>query len=314
VVREIVNNVFMYYQYEVMGKERTELHKTVRKMFPSTNLRMLYKDFYEWMGKKDYLKVRKGATYEYSDVFLLLYLKMKLEGLQPFDKVKHLVIDEMQDYSPVQYKVLNQLFPCKKTILGDVNQSVNPFSSSNISTIQSILPNATCMAMKKSYRSTFEITEFSKHISGNVDVEPLERHGEEPGVTGFQNQQEENNYIRQQIYDFEESRYNSLGIICKIQEHANDLYDSLSEDFKLTLLDGSSSAFNNGIVITTAHLAKGLEFDMVIMPGCSDKNYQTEPDRQMLYVGCTRAMHKLSISFTGKVTSFIGEEKINGTH
>lgn len=72
-----------------------------------------------------------GAVLEYSDVFPLAYLKMRLEGIKGAQKnVKHLLIDEMQDYTPVQYAVLAKLFPCKKTILGDANQSVNLFSSS----------------------------------------------------------------------------------------------------------------------------------------------------------------------------------------
>ncbi len=91
---------------------------------------------------------------KYSDVYPLLYLKMKLEGLKPYAKVKHLVIDEMQDYSAVQHKVISALFPCKKTILGDINLPVNPFSSPGLDTIESVFSGATTMTMLKSYRST----------------------------------------------------------------------------------------------------------------------------------------------------------------
>jgi DNA helicase-2/ATP-dependent DNA helicase PcrA len=304
-VREIVNNIFIHYGYEVVGKERTALHTTIRKMFPSTNLRMLYKGFYEWIGKPELLKLRKASTYEYSDVYPLLYLKMKLEGIKPFHKVKHLVVDEMQDYSAVQYRVLAQLFPCKKTILGDINQSVNPFSSSNLETIQSVLPDATCMTILKSYRSTYEITEFTKRISQKVEVEAIERHGEPPQISGFKTEAEEIKHIRKLVEDFKESGLNSLGVICKTQEQANQLYEILSAESKINLLNASSVAFGSGIVITTAHLAKGLEFDSVIVPFCSDKNFQSEPDRQMLYVACTRAMHKLALTFAQKLTSFL---------
>ncbi|MBZ9630390.1 AAA family ATPase [Salegentibacter sp. LM13S] len=305
VVREIVNNTFMYYKYEVKGKERTELHSTIRKMFPSTNLRMLYKGFYEWMERKDLLKMRKGATYEYSDVYPLLYLKMKLEGLPAFSQVKHLVIDEMQDYSPVQYKVLSKLFSCKKTILGDINQSVNPFSSSDLKTIQSIFPDSTAMTMLKSYRSTYEITQFSKRISDRIEVEALKRHGSEPGVHSFNTKEKELSYIKELIERFKNKDHNSLGIICKTQKEVNKLYEELKEEFQVSLLDGKSVAFGSGVVITTAHLAKGLEFDMVIVPNCTEKNYKTEPDRQMLYVACTRAMHRLEITSVNKPSQFL---------
>ncbi|MFN2430336.1 MAG: UvrD-helicase domain-containing protein [Cryomorphaceae bacterium] len=306
VVREIVNNVEVYYRYEIKGKERTDLHTQVRKMFPSTNLRMLYKDFYRWLEREDLLKLRKGSTYEYSDVYPLLYLKIKLEGIGAFHKVKHLVVDEMQDYTAVQYRVLARLFPCKKTVLGDINQSVNPFSSSNLETIQSVLPDATCMTMLKSYRSTYEITEFTKKISGNSDVEALERHGSEPVISSFKNEEGELEGIQQLIDAFKSGDKNALGIICKTQDQADHLYGVLSKnDATIHLLNASSVAFGSGIVITTAYLAKGLEFDWVIAPFVSGKNYATLPDRQMLYVACTRAMHKLDLTYTGKPSKFL---------
>lgn len=305
VVREIVNNVFYYYKIEVSGKERTDLHTTIRKMFPSTNLRMLYKDFYTWLEKPELLKLRKGATYEYSDVYPLLYLKMKLEGLSAFSEVKHLVVDEMQDYSPVQYRVLAQLFPCKKTILGDINQSVNPFSSSNLHTIQEQFGDATCMTMTKSYRSTYEITMFTKKISQSIHVEPIERYGKEPTLTQCKNEAEEINHIKKLITQFKQSNYNSLGIICKTEQQINKLHEVLSNDFSLNLLNAKSVAFGSGIALTTAHLAKGLEFDMVVVPQVSDSNYQTAPDRQMLYVACTRAMHQLEITYQKKLSGFV---------
>jgi len=305
VVRDIVNNVFIHYRYEIMGKERTQLHTAIRKMFPSVNLRMLYKGFYHWLGRPDLHKVRKGASYEYSDVYPLIYLKIKLEGLKSFSEVKHLVVDEMQDYSAVQYKVLSLLFPCKKTILGDINQSVNPFSSSGLNTIQSIFSDATSMTMLKSYRSTYEITQFTKKIKQNDDIEAIERHGEEPAIFSFKTEAEELTQIKKSIDSFLDSNYNSLGIICKTQPQADRLYQELTEDYSVGLLNAVSVAFGSGIVITTAHLAKGLEFDNVIVPFATGKNYITEPDRQMLYVACTRAMHRLRLTHSGEIAGFL---------
>ena len=305
VVQDIVDNVYRFYQVEIQYKDRTDLHNTIRKMFPSYNPRVLYKGFYEWLEKPELLKLKKGNTYEWSDVYAFLYLKMKLEGLKPKTKVKHLVIDEMQDYSAVQYRILNHLFPCKKTILGDINQSVNPFSSSNLNTIESVFPDATSMTMLKSYRSTYEITQFTKRINQNIDVEAIERHGEEPKIIACQTVKKEVEQIKTLIDAFNKSNFNSLGIICKTQKQADKLYETLKDEFKLNLLNAVSVAFGDGIVITTAHLAKGLEFDHVIVPHCDSNNYKTEPDRQMLYVACTRAMHKLFLTHTGKPSSFI---------
>lgn len=107
------------------------------------------------------------------------------------------------------------------------------------------------------------------------------------------------------ITKFNQSDFHSLGIICKTQKQANALYEALKEAFEITILNIASVAFGSGIVITTAHLAKGLEFDKVIVPHCTNKNYITQADKQMLYVASTRAMHQLSITYTGKLTSLI---------
>lgn len=305
VVQEIVDNVFKYYRIEIQYKDRTDLHTTIRKMFPSYNPRMLYKGFYEWIGKPELLKTKAGNSYEWSDVYAFIYLKFRLEGLKSNSKVKHLVIDEMQDYSVVQYRVLSLLYPCKKTILGDVNQSVNPFSSSNLPVIEKVFSGATTMTMLKSYRSTYEITQFTKRISQKIDVEAIERHGEEPQLILCKNADAETDKIRVLITQFEKSDFNSLGIICKTQKQADIVYEALKDEHKINLLNAVSVAFGSGIVITTSHLAKGLEFDQVIVPFCTEKNYNTEPDKQMLYVACTRAMHKLFITYTNKISSLI---------
>ena len=99
-----------------------------------------------------------------------------------------------------------------------------------------------------------------------------------------------------------------MGIICKTQQQADRLYEELKERDNVNLLNALSVAFGSGIVITTAHLAKGLEFDEVIVPFCTEKNYHTEPDRQMLYVACTRAMHRLNLTSSEKITKFISYE------
>ena len=307
VVKEIVESIYLYYKIEIQYKDRTDLHTTIRKMFPSYNPRVLYKGFYQWLGRPDLFKLRKGSTYEWSDVYALLYLKMKLEGIKQNQIVKHLVIDEMQDYSVVQYQVLSRIYSCKKTILGDINQSVNPFSSSNLNTIEKIFPSATSMTMLKSYRSTFEITQFTKRISQNVNVEALARHGEEPLIIACKNKDTELEEIKKLIAAFNMSKFKSLGIITKTQKQADSLFQSLCMLFQINLLNAVSVDFGSGIVITTSHLAKGLEFDQVIVPYCTNKNYLSTTDMQMLYVACTRTMHKLYLTHTGNPSKFVLE-------
>ena len=161
------------------------------------------------------------------------------------------------------------------------------------------------MTMLKSYRSTYEITQFTRQIRNNIDIEAIERHGEDPKVNAFKGEEDELSHINELVQKFSANDYNSLGIICKTQQQANKLYETLKEQHTIHLLEAKSVAFGSGIVITTAHLAKGLEFDQVIVPHVNDKNYKTEPDRQMLYVACTRAMHRLNLTYSGRLTNFL---------
>jgi DNA helicase-2/ATP-dependent DNA helicase PcrA len=245
-----------------------------------------------------------GGKLEFSDVFPLIYFKMRLEGYQAHDHVKHLLIDEMQDYTPVQYAVLARLFSCKKTILGDVNQMVNPYSASSAEGIERVFPQGDVVKLFRSYRSTFQITKFAQHISSNPNIIPMERHGAEPEVLVFDSNTDELDALKELIATFRESQHQSLGIICKIQQQAEFVFDALRAQ-DVHLLTPDSSSFHEGVIVTTAHLAKGLEFDEVIIPFASAKNYNTDVDRSMLYIACTRAMHRLTLTFTKEKTTFV---------
>ena len=130
------------------------------------------KTSYSWLGKKELLSVGHGGEVEYSDVFPLIYFKLRLEGVPPHTHVKHLLVDEMQDYTPVQYAVLSRLFHCKKTILGDVSQTVNPYSASSAESIEQVFPQGDVVKLFRSYRSTWEITAFAQNISNNPNIHP----------------------------------------------------------------------------------------------------------------------------------------------
>ena len=123
-VEDIERDLLFYNRYEISGKERNDLRKAVKNMFRVTNLRAIYKDFYEWLNMPEMLKMAPKSAYEFSDVFPLIYMKIKLEGVSSYSKVKHLLVDEMQDYTPVQYAVLSRLFPCKKLPFTQRPQSV----------------------------------------------------------------------------------------------------------------------------------------------------------------------------------------------
>lgn len=287
------------YAFTVTTTDRNLLKKEIRLMFAGNNDIQVYKDFFKWTNNPGMFKMRKGHTLEYSDLAPLAYLHLALEGNgnQPC-RVKHLLIDEMQDYSPIQYKVIQKLFPCRKTVLGDAGQSVNPYGSSTAETIQKSLTASEIMKLCKSYRSTFEITDFAQKIHPNAELEPVARHGEKPQILQFGSAVEELSGIMGLISTYRKSGYKSLGIICKTEQQAREMADMLkSYANDISFLSSQSSAFVQGIVITSAHMAKGLEFDEVIIPQTDERNYRSEIDKSMLYVAVTRAMHRLTLTF-----------------
>lgn len=287
------------YAFTVTTAGRNLLKKEIRLMFAGNNDIQVYKDFFKWTNNPGMFKMRKGHTLEYSDLAPLAYLHLALEGNgnQPF-RVKHLLIDEMQDYSPIQYKVIQKLFPCRKTVLGDAGQSVNPYGSSTAETIQKSLTASEIMKLCKSYRSTFEITDFAQKIHPNAELEPVARHGEKPQILQFGSAVEELSGIMGLISTYRKSGYKSLGIICKTEQQAREMADMLkSYANDISFLSSQSSAFVQGIVITSAHMAKGLEFNEVIIPQTDERNYRSEIDKSMLYVAVTRAMHRLTLTF-----------------
>ena len=302
----ILDMMKVQYAFTVTTAERNFLKKEIKRMFAGNNDLQVYKDFFNWMGKPEAFKMRKNRTLEYSDLAPLVYLHIALEGGIK-NSVKHLLIDEMQDYSPIQYKVIQKLYPCRRTVLGDASQSVNPYGSSTADMIQKALVTGEVMKLCKSYRSTYEITDFAQKIRMNTDLEPVARHGEKPQVIHYKNEKEELSGILDLISVYRESVYKSLGIICKTDTQAKVIADELKQYADdIHFLSNQSSAFVQGIIITSAHMAKGLEFDEVIIPEADDNNYHSEIDRSMFYVAVTRAMHRLTLTYSiSKTRAFL---------
>ncbi|WP_019637766.1 HelD family protein [Paenibacillus fonticola] len=283
-----------------------KIKTAIKRMFKSLNLLAIYKEFYHFIGKAELFKLKKARMLEFSDVFPLVYLKILVEGVNSFDAVKHILVDEMQDYTPVQYAVISRLFTCKKTILGDSSQSVNPYSSSSITEIKKVFPGADTVELLKSYRSTIEIINFARHIDPNSRIVPIERHGYHPRIKSSDSRAGELTDVKQAVMEFLDSDHRSLGIVCKTQAQAERIYEEIKDIHKdIYLLNFSSEQFHEGIMVTSCHMAKGLEFDHVIVPFVDVSNYKTDMDRSLLYIACTRAMHVLTLTFHGEQSPFI---------
>ncbi|MFN3464887.1 MAG: HelD family protein, partial [Terricaulis sp.] len=302
------HKIFQHYKLELQAKEKRELKQAIAAMVRQIGVRAAYKGLFDWIGKPDLFKAA-GAKLEYGDVFPLIYLKMSLEGVDnPRAGVKHLLIDEMQDYSPVQYAVIGKLFPCRKTILGDATQSVSPYGASTSEQIQTVLRAPAPMKLTKSYRSTWEIMQFALTIVPNADLEPMPRHGEPPEVRTCGSAQEMLDMLVQEAAAFERSDHLTLALIAKTQRQAEALHKGLSvAGLQPRLLAPESIGYGAGLIVCSAHMAKGLEFDRVIVADASAQNYQTQMDRNLLYVGATRAMHRLTFLAVGKASGWLPE-------
>ena len=280
--------------------------KQLRSMLKIKNTLALYRAFYQWLGVPEQFVLPAKKTLEWADVYPFLYVHASFEGLQESRMIRHLVVDEMQDYTPVQFAVLNRLFPCQKTILGDFGQCVDPCHAHTLADLRRIYQDADFVELNKSYRSTYEIIQFAKRIQPAAP-EPVERHGEEPVLLPCAGATEELERIESLIEMFQHSRFASLGILVKTNPDAEALYEKLSQRDAVHLLAPESSRFINGVSIASIRMAKGLEFDAVVIPDADAETYATEYDRNLLYVACTRAMHRLSLLYTGERSRLIGE-------
>lgn len=247
--------------------------KTLNTMLKIQNTTALYKHFYQWIEHPDLLIFPKKQTLEWPDVFPFLYLYGAFEGLKESRLIKHLVIDEMQDYTPIQYAVINQLFPCQKTILGDFGQFTNPNHLHTLKELQGLYSDASIVELNKSYRSTYEIITFAKNIGQINSLDPMERHGDVPKIVFCHTKKDEIQRIKEKLNDFLESNSVSIGIILKTNSAAKELFDILKQHYNIQLISVDSTYFANGISITSIQMSKGLEFDEVIVPDVDEHTY-----------------------------------------
>lgn len=306
-IAEDIHNRFENENYmeEPLPNTRTIL-KSLNAMLKVKNTLPLYKDFYKQMNITDKFVMPAKKTLEWADVCPFIYFRAAFEGLQESQVIHHLVIDEMQDYTPVQYAVMNILFKCQKTILGDFEQLINPNHLHTLGDLRELYEGAEFVELNKSYRSTYEIITFAKRIQNTAALEAAPRHGDVPDLVCCSNEQEECTEIERKIDAFQNGENATLGIILKTNDAAKALYDVLSRNHQVNLISPASTSFVNGISVTSVQMSKGLEFDEVIIPAASSGNYSSEYDRRLLYIACTRAMHRLSLTYTGELTRLIG--------
>ena len=250
---------------------------------------------------------KKEISYE--DALPLIYMKFELVGYTAFHRIKHVVVDEMQDYSQVHFEILKRIFPCKMTILGDINQVIEKRSKNVLDDLKTVFKDGKIITINKTYRSTVEITNFANSIIGLKSVIPFERHGDSPKVCLAKDFSDEYTMIVNKIAELKATGKNNIAIICKNEKHAKKLFDDIHSKDKIILFTKDATHFEGGTVIITSYLAKGLEFDSVIIPDVSEDMYNTPIDAQILYIASSRALHNLSLYYTGNKSNLIPKEE-----
>ena len=260
---------------------------------------------------KDYTLESLGAqTLYYEDQPPLLFLKGALGDLPKTSEIKYVIIDEAQDYTPLQYEIFYQLFKSASiTMLGDLNQSINPFMNvGDYNNISHIFPrdNTCIMNLTKSYRSTMEITKFSRMLlNKEITDESVARYGDRPLVLGFPNEEAIKERILEDIKIYKEKGYKSIGIITRIKKEADEVYSFLKDKVQVKSIISDDEEYLNDAIIIPAYLAKGLEFDEVLIYNAGNENYCSEEERLLFYTACTRALHMLCVYYSGKCTPLL---------
>ena len=232
---------------------------------------------------------------KYEDITPIIYIRAALEGFRTYGNMKHVLVDECQDYSPLFYEIVKKSFPnASLTIMGDLNQRIDKHSNvKSRDAITNVFNDIKTVVLTKSYRSTANITNFTKDILDTHEpIEAVDRIGENPTIYLVNNNLNER--ISEKIIEMQNKCYKSIAIICKNKENCEKLYSSLkSIGTNVNLIVSDKCEFKIGINIISSYIAKGLEFDGVIL--ADGENYLSNEDKHLFYTACTRALHELHI-------------------
>lgn len=296
-IREIAKKLSLNY-YGSEGKKRATIEK---KIIYNANFKKDYKSLYVNFYKSKYSKyqlleeekkeILKTKELSYEDALLFAYLKGTLEGFPYEGDIKQVVVDEAQDYNYLQYQMMKKIFKkASFTILGDINQNMNPYINyKSLEELKDIFDSSIYLELLKTYRSSKEIIEYTNKILGLSHICAIRKDNSIP-VTKHQ---------KDDLLDLIpklRSKYKSLAIITKDRLMAENLYKKLESIYDLSLLTIDSKNFRKDFVIAPSYLAKGLEFDSVIVYNNLDNPFK-EVDKYLYYIACTRCQHELHLYY-----------------
>lgn len=315
----IDENIEQYREYS-----EKELKKALKNYFNKLiqKIPKIYQNFLSNLDKyleisediKEEVKINiinlKNKKFEFEDLSSLIYLKAKINGIDEYGKYKQIVIDEAQDYGEFTFFSLKFILKnAAFSIFGDLAQSIYQYRS--IKNWESVLNNTfrnqgDIQYLLKSYRTTTEIMDSANNITKYIKLntaKPVIRHGKKVSFIKYKEKNEQISLIKRILEQYKTQNYKTIAIICKNEEEAQELYIKLEmNDIKnITLND---TEYNGGICIITSYLAKGLEFDGVIILNSGEEEYNSNKiiDMKLLYVAMTRPLHELTILYKNDIT------------
>jgi len=251
-----------------------------------------------------------GSLLHYDDAIVLAYLNLKINGSNKYKNIKQVVIDEAQDYYPLHFEIFNLLFPRTRfTVVGDINQTLEKSEDLSLyEQIRNILKkkNSSLVTMDKSFRCTNEILNYSTRFLGHSsEIKSFNRKGDQPQVYAINEQSSFNDKVIAEVKLCREMGYQSIGLICKTEKNARALFKSLKGKMEIQLVKNETSADLQGVFAVPVYMSKGLEFEAVLICDADAENYYSEDDKKLLYIACTRALHRLNLFCQGEASPLL---------
>ena len=314
---------------EVTGKSVT-YPPDVRKELFRKYRRHFGKDV--WKGSifevyQDFLRSQQGNgktvpftenSFDLCDLAALAYIYKRIKEIDGIREASHVIIDEAQDFGMMVYGALAYcLRGCTYTIMGDVSQNIHyGYGLDDWEELKGLMLHGTASGfavLRKSYRNTVEISKFATNIlrHGSFPVypaDPIERHGSDVSITECANREALLPATVKTIRKWMENGRETIAVICRDEAEASDVSRKLGRELPLADSDPETAEFTEGVMVLPVEYTKGLEFDAVVLYDPTENAYPSE-DRyvKLLYVGATRALHELSVIYTGKLTGLIAD-------
>lgn len=295
------------WQYAMYFSERRHYSKEQNKALKERFKNILYKflpirdveKVFQIFMMRENFEIPKNKSIKYMDKGTYLAIKHFIYGFDHDFSAKYLIIDEMQDFTPVDIYVFKKLWHCPMIVVGDVNQCIEKNVTEEYLNLTADFLGCELLRLNKTYRSTKEIAKYANDLVGFENVEFVNRHGDEPIVYKSDDQIT----VIKDIIE-KDNNLDHIAIVCKCKKEAKAVYDKLKKVINCKLLEEPED-YEQRVLVTTCAMAKGIEFDGVIIPNCSCLNYRNTIDKNIIYVSATRALHKLYFTTDQEPSVFV---------